>query len=81
MNTNSVRQQTTRHLSKADKAARLAADIAAASELRRQHENNFRATVVLWQHAAAAGLTAAERYTLDMALARGGDPAYLNTTF
>ena len=81
MLTNTARQQATRHMAAADKAAMLAAAIAADTEARERHERTFNATVALWRHAEAAGLTAAERHALDLALARGGDPAWLNTTF
>jgi hypothetical protein len=81
MRTNTSRQQATRHMSKADKAAMMASAIAADTQARREHERLYRATVALWQHADTAGLTPAERHALDMALMRGGDPEYLSTTF
>jgi hypothetical protein len=81
MMTNSTRQQTTRHMTREQKAAMIAADIAADTQLRHERERLYRATVAMWQHADAAGLTPAERHALDMALMRGGDPDYLTTTF
>ena len=81
MLTNTARQAATRHMTPAEKAAMLAERIAADTQKRHEHERNVRATVALWQHATAANLPPAERHALDMALARGEDPAYLTTTF
>jgi hypothetical protein len=64
-----------------DRSRMMLADIAADTLARRERERTFRATVAMWRHADAAGLTAAERHALDMALAGGGDPTYLSTTF
>jgi hypothetical protein len=81
MLTNSPGQQATRRMTPAQKDAMLAERIAADTQARREHERNFQATRAMWQHADAAGLTAAERHALDMALMRGADPVYLTTTF
>jgi hypothetical protein len=71
----------TRRMTRAQRDATIAADIAADTQARQEHERNYRATVAMWQHADAAELTPAERHALDMALMRGCDPAYLTTTF
>ena len=81
MMTNSPRQQNARRMTRAEKDAMMLADITADTQARLEHERIFRATVAMWQHAEAAGLTPAERHALDMALMNGGDPAYLTTTF
>jgi len=81
MRTNTAAQQAARHLTPAQKATAIAERIAAATQARHEHERRYRATVALWQHAHAAGLDAASLHALDMALARGGDPDYLTTTF
>ena len=71
----------TRHMNAGERAATLAADIAADHAVNEAHAAHFHATVAMWEHAEAAGLTPAELHALDMALAAGGDPAFLNTTF
>ena len=68
-------------MTKAQKTAVIAERIAAEHAVNEAHLARYRATVAMWQHADAAGLTPAERHALDMALARGGDPTFLTTTF
>jgi hypothetical protein len=77
MLTNSPRQQATRHMTAAQKDAAIAADIAADTQARREHERTFQATRELWNAAYAAGLDVASLHALDMALMRGSDPADL----
>jgi hypothetical protein len=81
MLTNTPRQQATRRMTAAQKDAMIAERIAQDHEANEAHAARYRATVAMWQHAAAAGLTPAEKHALDMALMRGGDPDYLSTTF
>ena len=71
----------TRHMTAEQRAAALAADIAADHAANVAYDTKFRATVAMWRHADAAGLTPAERHALDMALRNGVDPAFLSTTF
>jgi hypothetical protein len=81
MLTNTPRQQATRRMTAAQKDAMIAERIAADHAVNEAHAARYRATVAMWRHAYEAGLTAAERHALDMALMQGGDPDYLNTTF
>ena len=81
MLTNSPAQQVTRRMTPAQKAAILDERIAADHAINEAHAARYRATVAMWRHAYEAQLTPAAMHALDMALAHGGDPEYLTTTF
>ena len=71
----------TRYMNAGDAPPRWKPTSRADHAVNEAHAARFKATVAMWQHADAAGLTPAELHALDMALARGGDPAVLSTTF
>lgn len=77
MQTNSIRQQTTRRMTPAQKAAMLALRIDADRAVRVAHEEQFREIQAFWTAAHAAGLTPAELHALDMELMHGADVAAL----
>ena len=80
MRTNTARQQRTRRMT-AERRHTTWPCYRPGSRSQRGPRRRFRATVAMWQHADAAGLTPAELHALDMALMQGGDPAVLSTTF
>jgi hypothetical protein len=80
MQTNSARQQMTRHMTADAKAAMMAARIEASIRDNEAHLAKVRATTAMWQAAHAAGLTPAELHALDMALAHGAAPTDLLRT-
>lgn len=80
MQTNSPRQRAVRHMTAAQKAAMLAADIEAACAVREANLKQYREQVAFWQDAHSAGLSAAELHALDMELMHGADVADLRAS-